>query len=215
MFLCSISRMRNIIKEACVETIEEAILAQNNGADQIEFCSRLDLDGLTPDKQLTCELLKVVSIPVKVIIRPRPGHFIYSEAELDEMKKEIIYFKTLRIKGVVFGMLDFQNQINIKQTSILSALASPLEVTIHKAIDNCADPVNEIERLLALKNVNSVLTSGKAVTAIDGKDVIREMISKAGSQIEIIAAGRITSSNFSEVSRLINGSAYHGRRIVD
>ena len=38
-----------LIKEACVETVEQAIKAEKNGADQIELCSRLDLDGLTPD----------------------------------------------------------------------------------------------------------------------------------------------------------------------
>lgn len=207
--------MRKIIKEACVETIEEALAAKKNGADQIEFCSRLDLDGLTPDKQITCELLSIITIPVKVMIRPRPGHFIYSEAELNEMKNDILYFKALNIKGVVFGILTPENRLDLKQTSTLSVLALPLEVTIHKAIDNCIDPVSEIERLLPLKNVSSVLTSGKAQTAVEGKDMIREMISKAGHHIEIIAAGKITSSSFSDVHRLIDGTAYHGKRIVE
>ncbi len=37
-----------MIKEACVETFKEALLAEQNGADRIELCSDLANDGLTP-----------------------------------------------------------------------------------------------------------------------------------------------------------------------
>ena len=62
--------MRNIVKEACVERLDEAILAEKNGADRIELCSRLDLDGLTPHRNMIQDVINSVKIPVKVMISP-------------------------------------------------------------------------------------------------------------------------------------------------
>ena len=39
-----------IIKEACVGKLEQAKMAEYYKADRVEICSRLDLDGLTPDR---------------------------------------------------------------------------------------------------------------------------------------------------------------------
>ena len=69
----------NIIKEACVENYKEAILAEQLGANRIELCSSLNQDGLTPDKKSIKLLLTKLSIPLKIMIRPRPGNFIYNE----------------------------------------------------------------------------------------------------------------------------------------
>ena len=78
--------MRNIVKEACVERLDEAILAEKNGANRIELCSRLDLDGLTPHRNMIKDVINSVKIPVKVMIRPRAGNFVYHDQELDVMK---------------------------------------------------------------------------------------------------------------------------------
>ena len=69
----------NFTKEACVDNIDAAINVEKKGADQIELCSRLDLDGLTPSKKLILQTIKRVSIPIKVMIRSRPGNFIYNQ----------------------------------------------------------------------------------------------------------------------------------------
>jgi copper homeostasis protein len=203
-----------MILEACVETLEEAIKAEQNGAHRLELCSHLDLDGLTPDIKMTECVLQTVSIPVKVMIRPRAGNFIYSNEELEVMKEDILSFKKKNIKGFVFGILDHQNHLNLNQIKTLAGLAHPLDITIHKAIDLCPDPVKEVEKLLRIKKVTSVLISGGKNTAIEGCDTIRKMIKSAGDSLTIISAGCITSSNLQEVHELIKGTEYHGRKIV-
>lgn len=161
-----------ILKEACVETLEEAINAEAGGANRIELCSALEVDGLTPDYTITEQIIKDISIPVKVMIRPRAGNFIYNQKELNKMKAEIRFFKELKIQGVVFGILDNENHLKLDDIEMLAQMASPLEVTIHKAIDLCPDPAYETGRLLKLKNITSILTSGKAKTALEGKEII-------------------------------------------
>ena len=205
--------MKNLILEACVETLDEALLAEKNGAHRLELCSRLDLDGLTPDMELTKQVLSAVNIPVKVMVRPRGGDFIYSNSEIMQIRKEVLAFKELPLEGVVIGMLDNQHQLNLAHIAVLANMAFPLEVTIHKAIDLCADPVAEIEKLETLFGVTHVLTSGGAETAIEGAKVIKRMHESA-EVIEVIAAGRITPQNLESVKNSTGVTQFHGRRIV-
>ena len=84
----------NLIKESCVETYDEAMNAEIRGADRIELCSRLDLDGLTPSKELVKRLVSDLTIPLKVMVRPRKGDFCYSNEEINQMHDDILYFKS-------------------------------------------------------------------------------------------------------------------------
>ena len=100
-----------IIKEVCVDSLIDAISAQKNGADRIELCSNLNLDGLTPSKSLVTRLLNTLKIPMKVMIRPREGDFCYSSDELRQMHDDISYFSNLGVFGVVFGVLNQNNSM--------------------------------------------------------------------------------------------------------
>ena len=87
----------NLIKESCVETYDEAMNAEIRGADRIELCSRLDLDGLTPSKELAKKLVNELNIPVKVMVRPRKGDFCYTGEEISQMHRDILDFKSLGV----------------------------------------------------------------------------------------------------------------------
>lgn len=204
----------NILLEACVETLDEAIAAERSGAHRLELCSRLDLDGLTPPVDLIRHVIEAVTIPVKVMIRPREGDFNYNAAELEMMKTDIQLCKSLGIYGVVLGLLDDSNQLDLEKISLLADLAAPLNVTIHKAIDQCGDPLREIRSLKGMKKVHAVLTSGKMPTAREGHNLIRSLIHEAGEDLSIIAAGKITSKNLGEIHAMIGAREYHGRQIV-
>ena len=206
--------MRNIVKEACVETLDEAILAEKNGANRIELCSRLDLDGLTPDRKLIKAVIDSLSIPVKIMIRPRGGDFVYHDQELDLMKDEILYCKDVNASGVVFGALKEDKTINLKKTKILSDTATGLEITFHKAIDQVISVFTELDRLKSIHSVSNILTSGAADNAIKGSDMLKEIINRYKGRLTIIVAGRITKENFEKVNELIGAKEYHGRKIV-
>ena len=67
-----------LILEACVASLEQALLAKNNGAHRIELCGNLSVGGVTPDRNVIIEVLQKVSLPIKVMIRPRGGDYFYS-----------------------------------------------------------------------------------------------------------------------------------------
>ena len=94
-----------IIKEVCVDTLKDAIEAEKNGADRIELCSRLDLEGLTPDKTLINNVTKNLKIPVRVMIRNIHKTFIYKKNDLKMMVEQIEYCKSVGVDGVVFGCI--------------------------------------------------------------------------------------------------------------
>ena len=205
--------MRDLILEACVENVDQAIEAERKGAHRIELCSRLDLDGLTPPIHDIRSVLQKLSIPVKVMIRPRPGNFIYSSMEIETMIQEIEKVKSLGVGEVVLGVLNDHHKIQKKQLLKLAQAAAPLPITFHKAIDLCSDPIQQLLEIQSIHNVQSVLTSGKAETALMGAQYIKQMI-KSLPHLSIISAGKITSQNITQLHTLIGGTEYHGKRIV-
>ncbi len=201
--------------EACVDSLETAKTAESKGADQIELCSDLDVGGLTPDFTLIKQIKNSLNIPIRVMVRPRKGDFYYSDDEVEDMIDSISKCRYLDVDGVVFGATTASmKKLDMELIEELAAVAYPLKVTIHKAIDECTSPVKELKRLTKIKNIDAVLTSGKSNTAYEGQELLKEMITEAGDKIKIISAGKITSENINQLHQDIGGKYYHGRKIV-
>ena len=209
-----LNKQKNICLEACVENLEEAILAEKKGANRLELCSRLDLDGLTPNFNLTKKVLKKISIPIKVMIRERDGNFVYSENEIFSMQNQIEIFKSIGVLEVVFGALNINNKVDIQVTTRLAKHAFPMNVTFHKAIDQTTNILSELQSIKSIPGISSVLTSGGKSNAESGYKIIKEMIKVADNKINIIAAGRITNKNLQYLHSKIGAMDYHGRKIV-
>lgn len=203
-----------VVKEACVDNIQDAINAFKKGADRIEFCSNLDEDGLTPSNYDLISLKKSISIPVRVMVRPHSNSFNYNDDDLIQMKETIEFCKNQKFDGVVFGCLDDDNELDLNKIKYLADFAKPLNVIIHKAIDLTSSPLNSLKKLLEIDNVNGVLSSGGFETAELGTEVLKKMINISPNEFEIISAGKITNQNFKILHEKIDGKFYHGRKIV-
>lgn len=203
-----------MIKEACVESFEEAVIAEKRGANRIELCSDLANDGLFPTFELMQKTISNLKIPVMTMIRPRAGNFVYSDDEINEMKSEIDLAKKAGATGVVFGLLTSDNKIDIKNTKVLAEYAKPLPVTFHKAIDELENPVDGVNDLLQIENIKRILTSGGNPTALEGQETIRKMIKTAGDKIIILVAGKVLDSNVEEIQQKTGANELHGRRII-
>ena len=203
-----------MILEACVETFEQAVLAEKKGANRIELCADLHLDGLTPDFNMVRETASFLNIPVMVMIRPRGGNFIYSKDEVAQMILQIQNAKDSGAAGVVIGVLKDRNQIDTESTRLLVDAAWPLPVTFHKAIDLLTDPAEGVRLLKEIRGIRRVLTSGGKPTAFEGQEKIREMNEIAGDDIIILVAGKVTFQNVSEIHRITGAAEFHGKKIV-
>ncbi len=203
-----------MIREACVESFEEARLAEERGAQRIELCSDLANDGLTPSTELMKQTCTKLKIPVMVMARPRAGNFVHTAEEVKQMKTAIDEAKKAGAAGIVFGLLTAENKIDEENTRLLAAYAQPLPVTFHKAIDELDDPVEGVRVLKTIPGIKRILTSGGKATALEGQQTIRKMMEVAGDQITILVAGKVLDSNVDEISRITGASELHGRRIV-
>ena len=202
-----------MIKEACVESFEKSLEAQNNGANRIELCENLAVGGTTPSYGTVKICLEKLNIPIFPMIRARGGNFIYSKDEIEIMKEDIKIFKELGVKGIVLGCLTSENEIDLLTTKELVDLAYPMEVTFHKAIDEITNPLIYIDDLVNL-GIKRILTSGGKATALEGKDLINEIIKKSNERLKIVVAGKVTKENLNELSNLISANEFHGKLIV-
>ena len=108
-----------MIIEVCAESYEYALKAEKAGADRIELCKDLHLDGLTPDYESVKRTINKLNIPVFILIRPRIGDFVYSNKEFELMKSDIVKFKEMGCKGIVSGVLNDDNTIDNVRTKEL------------------------------------------------------------------------------------------------
>lgn len=202
-----------MIKEACVENINQALRAETLGANRVELCENLRVGGTTPSAGSIAIAKKILKIPIMVLIRPRGGDFVYSQNEIEIMKHDIEACKKIGVQGVVIGALKKDHSIDVKLTNELISLARPMEVTFHKAIDCTLNIIEEFKTLLKT-DVDRVLTSGGAETAFDGKEILNKMAEIAAGKIKVIAAGKVMDSDVSTLQKIINADEFHGKKIV-
>ena len=201
------------IKEVCVESFQEAVIVEMAGATRIELCDNLSAGGTTPSYGTIIQAISKIKVPVMVMIRPRGGDFCYSEDELEIMRRDIQVCRKLGVYGVVFGLLNQDNTIDIEGTAELVRLAKPMQVTFHKAIDDTLDMLLSTRQLKRI-GINRILSSGGCATALEGSNTLLKMIEIANDEISIIVAGKVTYENFEDIQKLIPSKEYHGRRLV-
>ena len=194
--------------EICVDSLESATVAEAAGAGRIELCSALSEGGITPSAGLIESVRNNISIEVNVIIRPRSGDFLYSDTEFSVMRRDIERAGEAGADGIVTGMLNRDGTVDIERTALLAEYASPMKVTFHRAFDMCRDPKKALEDVISA-GAARILTSGLARSAIDGAQVIKELVAAAGERIKIMPGGGITEYNIALLATTTGAKEYH------
>ena len=202
--------------EICVDNSESAFIAQEAGADRVELCDNLTEGGTTPSLGTILTVRKDLKIALNVIIRPRGGDFMYSDTEIEIMKKDIEICREIGADGVVLGILKRDGNIDVERTSELIKLARPMSVTFHRAFDMCYDPVKGLKDIIKT-GADRLLTSGHKNSAYEGLDLIAGMVKQADGRIIIMAGGGINLSNIERVIKRSNAAEFHltARKIIN
>lgn len=186
--------------EICTNGYQSVINAQNNGAHCAELCESLEVGGVTPSYGTLKKVASDMKIPVRVLIRPRSGNYIYNDEELEMMCSDIALIKELGYEGVVIGALDEKGNLDVEKIKAMMKAGEGMKFTFHRAIDACNNPLEALATLVDL-GFDKVLTSGCRPKAVDGIDMIRQMQEKFGDKIRIMAGGGVNVGN---VMKIIN-----------
>ena len=183
-----------MILEICANSFESALAAQEAGAHRIELCQELSLGGLTPSHGLVAKVMQELEIPVFVLIRPRSGDFMYSEAEFDVMLRDIAFAKAEGAQGIVSGILNTDFTIDAERTKRLITECGELSFTFHRAFDWTPDLLKSLELLINM-GTRRILTSGKDTNVNEGFNTLLELLVIARDRIGIMPGGGVSINN--------------------
>jgi copper homeostasis protein len=194
--------------EICVEGIDGVVAAQEGGGDRVELCASLLEGGITPSFGTIRAALKLCYLPIHVILRPRGGDFLYSDAEFATMLDDAAQLRKLNAAGIVIGCLTADGRIDEERMAALIEAAAPLRVTCHRAFDMTRDPEEALEALIRC-GVHRVLTSGQQARAVDAIPLLRRLNRQAGDRIVVMACGALAPDNIAAVARETGGTEFH------
>lgn len=161
--------------EICVDSYASALAAIRGGADRLELCSALAVGGLTPSPSLLKQIRQISSIPVRCLMRPRGGDFLYTKEEIEQMAMEISALHAAGADGFVIGCLTADGNLDASAMKPLLKAAGGCGLTLHRCIDVSLDPVKTYKDAASL-GFDTVLTSGGAGNCKAGIQTIRELI---------------------------------------
>lgn len=130
------------------------------------------------------------------------------------MKLDVDLARKAGANGVVFGILNPDGSVDEVRTRELAECARPLNVTFHRAFDMARDPYEAMETLAAI-GIDRILTSGQESSALEGLDLISDLVRKAGDRIIIMPGGGIHERNFGRIAELSGARELHVAALVD
>lgn len=198
----------DLLLEVAVDSPVRATAAERAGAHRLELCANLETGGLTPGLELIRKVRAAVRIPIHVMVRPRQVDFVYSANEFEEMKESIKSIRAENVQGIVTGMLLPDSSVDMQRTGKLVALASPMQVTFHRAFDEAKDLTTALEDIV-LTGAHRILTSGGAADAQKGASALRTLIQQARNRIGILLGGGLHPGNIAEVARATGARELH------
>ena len=202
-----------MLLELCAYNIQSCRIAESAGAGRIELCSSPADGGVTPGFGIIEYAIEHISIPVFPMIRPRGGNFLYDADELEIIKKDIMKCKEMGCKGIAIGAHKADKRLDGDNMKRFAEWAYPMDVTCHKVFDRVPDPFEALDTLIQA-GCTRLLTSGLQSTAIEGAELIVQLIAAAAGRIIIMPGGGVRSSNISNLATATHATEFHSSGIL-
>ena len=199
-----------MIIEICANSRQSAVNALAGGAMRIELCRQLELGGTTPTEDDIRFCVHELKLRTHVLVRPRAGDFVYTDAEFEQICREVEMCRRCGAHAVVVGFLTPNGCIDEERTHQLVRLASPMEVTFHRAFDEMRQPPIEALEAVIRCGCHRLLTSGCQPNAEEGIPILRQLVSQAAGRITILAGAGITPTNARRIVQETGVTEIHG-----
>ena len=208
--------MNNYILECCVDRLESAINGEKGGATRFELCANLIIGGTTPSLTLFRQVRENTNLPIHVLIRNRFGDFGYTDNEIEEMCNSIKEFVKVGADGVVVGALTPAGDLDVAAMKKFIEVANGTKTVLHRAFDMCREPFSALEKAKEL-GVDTILTSGQKGNCVEGAGLLKELIERAGNNINILIGAGVNAEAIKKVFEITGGKNYHmsGKKVID
>ena len=200
-----------MLLEVCVDSLASARAAIAGGADRLELCSALLAGGLTPYTELLRQIRHESDVAVRCLMRPRAGDFLYMPEEIEMMCVQITELRSAGANGFVIGCLNPDGTLDCTATARLAKAANGAGLTLHRAIDVSADPLQTYRDAAAL-GIDTVLTSGAAASCVQGVDVLCSLLAERDrtNGPEVLIGAGVNAGVIRQLSAALPGArAYH------
>ena len=204
-----------VLVELCVEDLQGVLVARRGGADRVELCQDLSCGGLTPPLGLVRECLAhAPDGGLQVLVRPRPGGFVYSPEEVGQMLRTVTSLLALGHRapvrlGLVVGALRDDGQVDTAAAHALRQAAGPAPLTFHRAFDQVPDQGRALEELIALGYDRVLTTGGHPGAAQVGP--LAGLVRQAGERITVLVSGGLRAGNVAQVVERTGAREVHMR----
>ena len=178
--------------EIAVQDVAGARIAIGAGAERLELCQALGVGGLTPSIGTIEQVADAVGGErVAVLVRPRPGGFVYDADEVELVSRDIAAAAARGAGGVVVGALTEAGLVDTDALRRWREAAGDADLVFHRAIDTLEQPETVLESLVEV-GVTRILTSGGAVRSLDGAETLARLVEAAEGRLDIMAGGGVT-----------------------
>lgn len=187
--------------EVLATSVGAARLALMGGADRIELCENDPMGGTTPSAgtiETVLELADPRGVPVHVMVRPRPGGFVFDRDEQAVIRRDLRTAVRLGAHGLVVGVLTETGDVDRRLLDELVEAAQGRSVTFHRAVDIARDIEIAVETAFD-HGCDRVLTSGGAPTAAEGARMLARLVRNAPDGRIVMAGGGITASTAAQL----------------
>ncbi|WP_194422309.1 copper homeostasis protein CutC [Microbacterium abyssi] len=183
---------RSVALEIAVQDAAGARDAFAAGADRLELCQALGATGGITPSAATLDAVLGAGAPgrVAVLVRPRPGGFVYDQDEAAVVESDIRDVVRRGAGGVVIGALTHAGRVDRDVVRRWRDAAGDVEFVFHRAIDTLPEPEAVLDDLVDL-GVTRILTSGGAARSIDGVPVIERLVAAGAGRLQIMAGGGV------------------------
>ena len=199
-----------MILEVIATCVDDAVTAEKYGVDRLELITAITEGGLTPGIGMVQEVLKAVSVPVHVMVRPHSRSFVYTKHDIDTMTAEIKAIRNAGAAGVVLGALTPDGRVDEPSLAFMLEAAGDMQVTFHRAFDELEDQFEGLNTLKRYRQITRILTSGGPKPAPESVPRIRELVARAkGSQLCILAGSGLHHDMIREFIQLTGVDEVH------
>ncbi len=208
-------RRQELRVEICANSAESCVEAARGGAYRVELCAGIPEGGTTPSVGEVCAAIEATQgtgLVINAIIRPRGGDFLYSELEMRAMMVDIETIAGVGVDGLVWGCLTKSGEVDMHKNAELMRVAKArnpkISTTFHRAFDMCRDPYQALEDIIAL-GFDRVLTSGLQPSAVQGVELLRELVERADDRIVIMPGCGVNEENIGELAVRTGAVEFH------